>query len=198
MKLTESILLALSALATCSVASVHTDYDNLVERMESVDVPFQHSLRGFLEEAASAHRRALSSRSFTDDDDLEARAFPVQVAFRNGEINFTGNKDGFTGRLFDNQNLRADMKISSVLADAVGRSGRKPEDANKYVLVTSAKPNMNYLRTLDYRYLEQTMAGCLGSVTRVTFCLGLRADPKKYCKVDVITQKDEKDEKLPW
>ncbi|KAF6748804.1 hypothetical protein DFP72DRAFT_915510 [Ephemerocybe angulata] len=51
-------------------------YDSLSARSDSIEVPFQHSLRSFLEEAVVAHRRALD-----DEDQLEARA-NVNVNFR--------------------------------------------------------------------------------------------------------------------
>ncbi|KAF6753707.1 hypothetical protein DFP72DRAFT_1128220 [Ephemerocybe angulata] len=41
-----------------------------LEARETVDVPFQPSLRAFLEEAVTAHRRSMSE----DEEDLEARA----------------------------------------------------------------------------------------------------------------------------
>ncbi|KAF6748813.1 hypothetical protein DFP72DRAFT_1049358 [Ephemerocybe angulata] len=51
-------------------------YDSLSARSDTIDVPFQHSLRSFLEEAVVAHRRALEP-----EDQLEARA-NVRVLFR--------------------------------------------------------------------------------------------------------------------
>ncbi|KAF5320558.1 hypothetical protein D9611_010674 [Ephemerocybe angulata] len=50
-------------------------YDSLSARSDTIDVPFQHSLRSFLEEAVVAHRRALEV-----EDQLEARA-NVRVKF---------------------------------------------------------------------------------------------------------------------
>ncbi|KAF5320553.1 hypothetical protein D9611_010684 [Ephemerocybe angulata] len=51
------------------------DSDSLSGRSDTIDVPFQHSLRSFLEEAVVAHRRALEA-----EDQLEARA-NVNVKF---------------------------------------------------------------------------------------------------------------------
>ncbi|KAF5313651.1 hypothetical protein D9611_010078 [Ephemerocybe angulata] len=85
MKLTiPSILLGLLSLST--YASAYLDYNELdardstnsllVER-NTVDVPFQPSLRSFLETAADAHQRALDDH----DDLLGARNGMVTVEF---------------------------------------------------------------------------------------------------------------------
>ncbi|KAF6743933.1 hypothetical protein DFP72DRAFT_858190 [Ephemerocybe angulata] len=77
-----TILLGILSLSTCAFA--YLDYNELdardstnsllVER-NTVEVPFQHSLRSFLEEAADAHRRALDDH----DDLLEARSDTVSA-----------------------------------------------------------------------------------------------------------------------
>ncbi|KAF6743944.1 hypothetical protein DFP72DRAFT_931103 [Ephemerocybe angulata] len=73
---TASILLGILSLSTC--ASAYLDYNELdardhtnsllVER-GTLEIPFQHSLRSFLVEAADAHRRALDDH----EDLLDAR-----------------------------------------------------------------------------------------------------------------------------
>ncbi|KAF6765590.1 hypothetical protein DFP72DRAFT_205413 [Ephemerocybe angulata] len=70
----------LAAGAAFNIAYAHSDHENvnfarsfvdeLSTRSSSVEVPFQHSLREFLEGAVSAHRRALDSDYGAD---LEAR-----------------------------------------------------------------------------------------------------------------------------
>ncbi|KAF6743922.1 hypothetical protein DFP72DRAFT_1052478 [Ephemerocybe angulata] len=86
-----SILLGILSLSTCAFA--YLDYNELdardftnsllVER-NTVEVPFQHSLRSFLEQAADAYRRALDDH----DDLLEARSDSVSpkiILHVNGE-----------------------------------------------------------------------------------------------------------------
>ncbi|KAF5331241.1 hypothetical protein D9611_013144 [Ephemerocybe angulata] len=89
-----SILLGILSLSTCASAYLEyneldaRDYTNslLVER-NAVEVPFQHSLRSFLEEAADAYRRALDDH----EDLLEARAnvkYHLQI-YLNGVVRKT-------------------------------------------------------------------------------------------------------------
>ncbi|KAF6760997.1 hypothetical protein DFP72DRAFT_1062714 [Ephemerocybe angulata] len=68
--------------------------DELSTRSSSVDVPFQRSLREFLEGAVSAHRRALDSDYGAD---LEARTvFQVEVWQGNRNPPWRGNVDSGT------------------------------------------------------------------------------------------------------
>ncbi|KAF6748765.1 hypothetical protein DFP72DRAFT_1173990 [Ephemerocybe angulata] len=77
----------LAAGAAFNIAYAHSDRENvnfarnfvdeLSTRSSSVEVPFQHSLREFLEGAVSAHRRALDSDYGAD---LEARStYTVEI-----------------------------------------------------------------------------------------------------------------------
>ncbi|KAF6750270.1 hypothetical protein DFP72DRAFT_911501 [Ephemerocybe angulata] len=75
-----TLAVAASSLFLSAYAYVNYDdygYDNLGARSNSIEVPFQHSLRSFLEEAVVAHRRALD-----DEDQIEARANMINVNFR--------------------------------------------------------------------------------------------------------------------
>ncbi|KAF5341223.1 hypothetical protein D9611_005926 [Ephemerocybe angulata] len=81
-----SLLIGASYLVSNAAAYSYNDYNELdaryqiddvlsergfgLEARETVDVPFQPSLRAFLEEAVTAHRRSLS----VYEEDLEARA----------------------------------------------------------------------------------------------------------------------------
>ncbi|KAF6750285.1 hypothetical protein DFP72DRAFT_911531 [Ephemerocybe angulata] len=94
----------LAAGAAFNIAYAHSDRENinfarnLVDEMStrgsSVEVPFQHSLREFLEGAVSAHRRALDSDYGAD---LEARNFyKVVVKQGNSHPPFTTHVEGST------------------------------------------------------------------------------------------------------
>ncbi|KAF6742671.1 hypothetical protein DFP72DRAFT_1053902 [Ephemerocybe angulata] len=89
-----SILLGMLSLSTCAFAYLDyneldaRDYaDSLLVERNTVEVPFQHSLRSFLEGAAAAYQRTLDDH----DDLLEARAnekthvFAVIHPFWNGK-----------------------------------------------------------------------------------------------------------------
>ncbi|KAF5319770.1 hypothetical protein D9611_012861 [Ephemerocybe angulata] len=85
-----SLLFGASYLVANTIAYSYHDYNELdaryqiddvlsergfgLEARETIDVPFQPSLRAFLEEAATAHRRSMS-----ENEDLEARADPINV-----------------------------------------------------------------------------------------------------------------------
>ncbi|KAF5334746.1 hypothetical protein D9611_012968 [Ephemerocybe angulata] len=133
-----SLLFGASYLVASAAAYSYNDYNELdaryqiddvlsergfdLEARETVDVPFQPSLRAFLEEAVTAHRRSMSE----DQEDLEARALVAVTAkiFRegppgstpDGTITMQVNRHAVTVELFKQAIARYGIDLTSYTA----------------------------------------------------------------------------------
>ncbi|KAF5320488.1 hypothetical protein D9611_010746 [Ephemerocybe angulata] len=145
-----SILLGMLSLSTCAFAYMDyneldaRDYtDSLLVERNTVEVPFQHSLRSFLGAAADAHQRALDDH----DDGLEAREETIRVRIRssfNGrtipglmhgrtfvDVSKDWDADKVQAKLFKNSpaNVKCTLHPGSFKSDAIPTlKDAKPND----------------------------------------------------------------------